>query len=103
MISTDLLSREPDRVITSIEVKGVNCSTKHTESEVTSILNPDYESVAIDGVKSPNTTHAIQTAATESTLYEQIHYCVCLQIMAEEYSMNPLLLVTIVYMFSTCL
>ena len=73
MISTHLISREPDRVITSIEVNGVNCSTKHTESEVTSTLNSDYESVAIDGVKSPNTTHAIQAAATESTLYEQIH------------------------------
>ena len=56
MISTDLISREPDR------------STNHTESEVTSTLNSDYESVAIDGVKSPNTTHAIQTAAAESTL-----------------------------------
>ena len=73
MISTDLISREPDRVITSIEVKGVNRSTKHTESEVTSTLNSDYESVAIDGVKSPNTIHAIQAAAAESTLYEQIH------------------------------
>ena len=73
MISTDLISREPDRVITSIEVKGVNHSTKHTESEVTSTLNSDYESVAIDGVKSPNTTHAIQVAAAESTLYKQIH------------------------------
>ena len=73
MISTDLISREPDRVITSTEVKGVNRSTKHTESEVTSILNSDYESVAMDGVKSPNTTHAIQTAAVESTLYEQIY------------------------------
>ena len=73
MISTHLISREPDRVITSIEVKGVNHSTKHTESEVTSTLNSDYESVAIDGVKSPNTTHAIQTAAAESTLYEEIH------------------------------
>ena len=73
MISTNLISRKPDKVITSIEVKGVNRSTKHTESEVTSTLNSDYESVAIDGVKSPNTTHAIQAAAAESTLYEQIH------------------------------
>ena len=73
MISTDLISREPDRVITSIEVKGVNRSTRHTESEITSILNSDYESVALDGVKSPNTTHAIQAAAAKSTLYEQIH------------------------------
>ena len=72
MISTDLISREPDRV-TSNEVKGVNRSTKHIESEVTSNLNSAYESVAIDGVKSPNTTHAIQPAAAESTLYEQIH------------------------------
>ena len=70
MISTDLIS---DSIITPIEVKGVNHSTKHTESEVTNTLNSDYESVAIDGVKSPNTTHAIQTAATESTLYEQMH------------------------------
>ena len=68
MISTDLISRETDGVITSIEVKRVNCSTKHTKSKVTSTLNSDYESVAIDGVKSPNTTHAIQTAAAESTL-----------------------------------
>ena len=73
MITTDLISREPDRVITSIEVKGVDRSTKHTDSKVTSTLNSDYESVAIGGVKSPNTTHAIQTAAAESTLYEQIH------------------------------
>ena len=73
MIFTDFISREPDRVITSIEVKRVNRSTKHTESEVTNTLNSDYESVAVDGVKSPNTTHAIQAAAAESTLYEQIH------------------------------
>ena len=73
MISSDLISREPDRVITSIKVKGVKRSTKHTQSEVTSTLNSDYESVATDGVKSPNTTHAIQAAAAESTLYEEIH------------------------------
>ena len=83
MISTDLISREPDRVITSFAVKGVNRSTKHTDSKVTSTLNSDYESAAIDGVKSPNTTHAIQAATAESTPYEQIHYCFCLQIMAE--------------------
>ena len=64
MIFTDFISREPDRVITSIEVKRVNRSTKHTESEVTSTLNSDYESVAVDGVKSPNTTHAIYTGSS---------------------------------------
>ena len=58
---------------TNVAYKLSKFSTKHTESEVTSTLNSDYESVAIDGVKSPNTTHAIQAAAAESTLYEQIH------------------------------
>ena len=73
MISTDLIFREPDRVITSIVVKEVNHSTKHTELEITSILNSDYESVATNSVKSPNTTHAIEAAATENKLYEEIH------------------------------
>ena len=60
--------REPDRICLSIKV---NHPKKPSESAA-GTLNSDYETVATDPVKSPNTAHALH-AVPGSTPYVQVH------------------------------